>query len=550
MSVLKTFLDNTHRRYGDGLHAAVLLVVFCVLAFQLRQHDLEFLVEADFEPDKIEAWKDFFLTFNPLPRPAPHVYLDGQFIVYGIGDVVLRFVASSMPFIRGFFPNDLSFALGSTILTNVLSYAMACTIFYCAMVRLTGSILISVLMAAGLFFAPQMININICRVDFLIMLPLMIVFYCSCMLALGAEERRHAVLLGIAMGFIATLKINGPFLGIIPATAALAAFRADMPGIKRLSRFTVASLIAFTLTYVVLMGRYFYYLSIPEISDLYEIAIKELKAWAPLMTGPPWYYNIDLMLDHGVAFVLLYLTCAAGTLFIMIRERSRPALYLLLLFVALSGAAALSPKYTRGGYHLLPAIFAMIGFAAAKLQFSRLPSFFKLAALLVGSAAFANSFVLSSQHYLTVASQRKMELVGIQLLKREPRDWLRAHVSPGTTICIQTSSQWTLPPLDGFNVTYGPLALPYLDAVALSHTYPPSLDEVQKSCPLILTSDTHRRAYHSLLAQASTETAAKWESFFEKLNARYPPVVFTSPVAIYARQININNLADLQPGRS
>jgi hypothetical protein len=522
----------------------LLFLLLFALAFRLRQRDFEFLIEPDFDWDKIETWKNFFSTFNPelLVTPRAHVYLDGQFIVYGIADGILRRAVNGIAFARAYFPSDLSFAFGSAILTNIVTYAAGCTIFYAAMFRLTESILISALMAVGLFFAPQMININIGRVDFLIVLPLMIIFYCSCALALGAERKSQAVVLGIATGFAAVIKINGVFLGILPAMAVLATFRFDLVTIKRLARYTAISLAAFALTYLILMGRYFYHLTIPGIADLYAIAMEELRLWAPLMTGPPWYYNVDLMLGNGVAFIVLYLASAATVLLVAIQRRSGPAIFLVLLFIALSVAGVAAPKYSRGGYHLLPVIFALIGFAAAAVQNSATPRFFKVSAIVVGSAVFAFSLLGSFEQYQVVVSQRKSETIGTQLLKREPRDWLRAHVPPGTTICIQTSSQWTLPPMDGFKVIYGPLTMPYLDPVAFPQTYPPSLDEAKKDCPVIVTSDTHRNMYRSLLQRTSAETAAKWDAFFDSLNEGHPPIVFSSPVAVNAKQVYINDL--------
>jgi hypothetical protein len=107
------------------------------------------------------------------------------------------------------FPNDLSYALGAALLTNILAYAGACTIFFAATYRLIGRVWLAAPLAIGLFLAPQMLDINVGRVDFLITLPLMIVFYCSCLLALGKERGRHALVLGAALALIATFKING-----------------------------------------------------------------------------------------------------------------------------------------------------------------------------------------------------------------------------------------------------------------------------------------------------------------------------------------------------
>jgi hypothetical protein len=44
-----------------------------------------------------------------------------------------------------------------------------------------------------------------------------------------------------------------------------------------------------------------------------------------------------------------------------------------------------------------------------------------------------------------------------------------------------------------------------------------------------------------LLRRASPENAAKWSRFFDTLSEKFPPVVFSSPVAIYSKEIYIND---------
>jgi hypothetical protein len=72
--------------------AFLLFLLFFALAFRLRQRDLEFLIEPDFNWQLIEAWKDYLSTLNPnrLPLPYTDGYLDGQFILYAIADATIR----------------------------------------------------------------------------------------------------------------------------------------------------------------------------------------------------------------------------------------------------------------------------------------------------------------------------------------------------------------------------------------------------------------------------------------------------------------------------
>jgi hypothetical protein len=522
-------------------------VTFFILALLLRQRDLEFLTEPDFNWIWVKSWMQFFMTCDPalLPPPRPYVYLDAQYIVYGIIDVGLHWVAHQIEPLRAFFPNDLSFALGAALLTNIVAYALACTIFYAAMVRLTGYVVVSVLMAAGLFLAPQMINIHMARVDYLVTLPLMAIFYCSCVLAIGQDRTRHAVMLGLAVACAATLKLNGPFFGVVPALAAVASYRFDRAANRRLAHFIAISILVFLPMYVLLMGRFFYFLSPLGIITHYRESIALVNEWAVITSGPPiHFYNFGILMESGsgISFIALYLTCAAATLLIALWQGSRAAIFLVLLFVVFSAAGMLTMKYERGGYHLLPIFFAMIGFTAAAVMHSYANLFLKGALVIVGALPFALSLVNAFMKYQNVVAKRHSEDIAIQALKREPRDWLRTHVPPGTTVCIQTHSEWTLPPLDGFKVINGPLNMPHLDFARFAKTHPPNLNDLKKVCPIVVTSDAHRNMYDATLNRASPEMAARWRDFFVDLSRSYPPTAFLSPVPAYAKEIDINDL--------
>lgn len=535
------FAERSHRRKRAQIVGGLLFVTFFVLAFQLRQRDIEFLIEPDFGWQIIETWRNFFSTFDPaiLPRPRPYVYLDGQFIAYGLTDAALRWIVGKLISLRPAFPNDTSYALGAALLTNTVAYATASTIFFFSIVRLTRNLAIATVTALGFFLAPQMIEINIARVDFLNALPISVIFYCSCVLAISQERKRHAIALGAAMGLTASLKVNGLFFGVIPACAALAAFNTRK--LAHLAVFVVISLATFSLAYFSLMGRFFYYLTPSEIIQHYLDTIELVRPWGALLAQSPVYYNIGLMMGHGSAFIILYLFCAVATIVIAIRQRSGASIFLSLCFVTLSIAGMASLKYTRGGYHLLPVFFAVTAFMASEILRSSLSHLSKISIVAIGAAVFATGLTNAAAVYSGVVVQRKEETVALQALKRKPREWLVSHFPPGTRICVQTDSVWALPDLDGFVPIDGPLALPYLDAKALSHAAPPNLDEARHYCRIVVTSDYHRTIYGDLLLRASPENAAKWSHFFDTLNERFPPVVFSSPIGIYAKEIYIND---------
>jgi hypothetical protein len=200
-----------------------------------------------------------------------------------------------------------------------------------------------------------------------------------------------------------------------------------------------------------------------------------------------------------------------------------------------------SIKYSHSGYHLLPVFFSITAFMASEILRSPLNRLSKISIVAIGAAVFAAGLIKTAVVYSAVAVQRKEEIIGLQALKRKPREWLVSHFPPGTRICVQTDSTWSLPDLDGFVPIDGPLALPYLDPKALSHAAPPNLDEARHYCRVVVTSDYHRTVYGDLLLRASPGNAAKWSRFFDTLNEKFPPVVFSSPIAIYSKEIHIND---------
>lgn len=537
-----SLVEPLHTSRMARIVGATLFAVFLALALQLRQRDLEFPIEPDFIWQTIETWRNFFSTLDPkiLPRPAPHVYLDGQYIAYGLADVTLRWIADKLIFLRATFPNDASYALGAAMLVNIVAYAAASTIFFFSIFRLTRNEAIAAVTAFGYFLAPQMMAINIARVDFLNTLPLSVIFYSSCVLALGQARQRHAVALGAAMAFAASLKFNGLFFGVIPACAALAAL--NTRSFRHLIQYVAISLATFSIAYVTLMIRFFYYLAPAGVIQYYSNAMELLRPWAAILVESPFYYNVGLMMDHGIGFIILYLFCAMATIVVGLRQRSGAGIFLGLCFVTLSIAGMASMKYGRGGYHLLPIFFAVIAFTASEILRAPLGRTLRISIVGVGAAVFAVGLLKAATAYSAVVVQRKEEVVGLDVVKRQPREWLVAHFPRGTRICIQTSSHWTLPDLDGFVPTEAPLALPYQEPQALSHAAPPSLEEVKNHCRLVVTSDYHRRMFGVYLRRASSENAERWSRFFDALNRKFPPVVFSSPNAAYAKEVYINDL--------
>src|SRR5260370_18799498 len=95
-----------------------------------------------------------------------------------------------------------------------------------------------------------------------------------------------------------------------------------------------------------------------------------------------------------------------------------------------------------------PCFFSITAFMASEILRSPLNRLSKISIVAIGAAVFAVGLIKTAVVYSAVVVQRKEEIIGLQALKRKPREWLVSHFPPGTRICVQTDSTWTLPALD------------------------------------------------------------------------------------------------------
>src|SRR5262249_5448075 len=123
----------------------------------------------------------------------------------------------------------------------------------------------------------------------------------------------------------------------------------------------------FLVSYVILMVRFVYYLSIIDIFKWYEEAVVQQELWAKTMLGPLEYYNIELMMSSGALFVILYVAASVLVIFIAVRRRVPLAIFLGLSFLVFSAGGFVSPKYERGGYHFIPIVIAIVAYVVSIL---------------------------------------------------------------------------------------------------------------------------------------------------------------------------------------
>ena len=141
-----------------------------------------------------------------------------------LATLLVQMSVHALPNLQPHFPNSDSYIFAGVTTLNLFSYAAACVVFYAAMLRLSGSIVLSAVLAVALFLSPQLVAINIIRSDLQILLPLIAVFYCSVAVARCGERYWHAVVLGVSFALLSTIKISGAIYGGFPVLASSPAF--------------------------------------------------------------------------------------------------------------------------------------------------------------------------------------------------------------------------------------------------------------------------------------------------------------------------------------
>lgn len=266
-----------------------------------------------------------------------------------LATLLVQMSVHALPNLQPHFPNSDSYIFAGVTTLNLFSYAAACVVFYAAMLRLSGSIVLSAVLAVALFLSPQLVAINIIRSDLQILLPLMAVFYCSVAVARCGERYWHAVVLGVSFALLSTIKISGAIYGGFPVLALFASIRhTGRDRALRLVRLLTVAVIVFAVCYSALMFRYFYHMKIGELIDLYPEGAELFFSWQTLMPWLPWsYYNYELVLGHGIEYIALYGASAAVLLWFAVVRRNSEALFVVSALIFFSVYSAMTLKYQR-----------------------------------------------------------------------------------------------------------------------------------------------------------------------------------------------------------
>lgn len=501
-------------------------------------HFFEYNLEPDFQYDQIEQFRRFFhsLDIHYLYKPYPYSYFDGFAIPAALMANLLETISSISADFRMYFPTDQSCTIGAVVFIGILSYAGATSLFFATVFEMTHDVVIALVLTIGFYFAPQMIAINIVRVDYAMMFFVVLSLYIGVRLALDRVGIKSGIALGAGLAVAAAIKNNGPMFGLFPLLAILmrSPFQ-PLSTIRRHRRFIGASLATFVAVFGVLMFRYLYYLNFHELLRLYPDSLKVFLDWKDLYPADPvasdgrWgYYNVFLLRSHGLEFVVLeVVSFFALTVLAFVRPSRLIWLFVVSFwFFYLAGVASL--KYERGGYHMLPIIYGAVGLLLFEIMQGGFRWGTRAALVAAVTVALAFSIVRSARFFGAVWARQAALEQTIKDLWIAPRKWIAANYPAGGVACIEKSSKWALPPQRDLKVTLSEVVLdtPYTVQSKVDVFMPPRFKAVEKACDLMMLDNLHVDESITFSHLASTQRA--WREFYTELAKRYPPVEFTA----------------------
>lgn len=533
----RTIVPEPRRRDVLVITACVFLAC-CAMTTFVAPHFFEFSMEPDFQYAQIEQFRRFFHSphMSYLTKPFPYSYFDGFAIPAALVANLLEALSSVSSTLRTYLPTDQSCTIAAVVLVSIVSYAGATTLFFATVFEMTHDIVIAVPLTIAFYLAPQMLAINIVRVDYAMMFFVVLSLYVGVRLALDRVGIRSGVALGAGLAVAAAIKNNGPMFGLFPLLAILlrSPFQ-PLATLRRHRRFIASSLAAFVVVFALFMFRYWHYLRFQELLQLYPESLKVFLAWKDIYVADPidadgrWgYYNLFLLRPHGLEFVALEVISVLALTVVAVIKPSR----LVWLFVVslalfyLAGVASL--KYQRGGYHMLPIIYGAIGLLLFEIMQSRLRGGFRIALVAAVMVALTSSIVRSARFFGDVAAREAAVEQTIEDLWIAPRKWIAANYPAGGIACVEKSSQWALPPRRDLKVTLSEAVLdvPYTVQSRADVFMPPTFDAVEKACEFMMLDNLHLNASITYSHVARTQQA--WRRFYSELAKRYPPVQFTT----------------------
>ena len=496
-------------------------------------HTYTFEADADPTIKHVMAFRQYFagFDFSVLPSLANYPpYYDGQFIIYTAFSYLVQ-ALRSVGLAGVALSTEQSLVIFSVRYCNAILHCLAAVPLLFAVRRITGSNLLSLGAGLLMLLSPQVLDIDLIRVDHVVFAALSLLLYLSLRIVSTPAPSAMVTWAALVAGFLVTTKLSCAAFLIFPGLS--------VGWLLWQRRLSVKALwlpaVVFCATALLLSFRYLAHGPGEAISSAVA-KLRHLDEWKDIMAlTPRFYYNWDLFLPDGRIFIYGCLGSVAANAILAIRAKAVDRFLVLAYLLAFSAAGGVAFKYTRGGYHLVPlyllSLFMLFG--SVRMAVRSDIRWFVTLALLALLCFPIRAEVLHYQQLKSVLNQRTEST---QLIRIQPREWLVAHAKPGARIATPIHSDWANPPIYDLGFDFQPPAFqfPYLDRNKSTAFLPPDFKALEAQCDFVLLNNFHKQVYLDTMAGFGlTETAAKWTAFLQQLGEHYPVVSFHSETPNY-----------------
>jgi hypothetical protein len=389
-------------------------------------------------------------------------------------------------------------------------------------------------------FDPQLLAIDLLRIDRVILFLFMLVFSFSLEVGRDRQQALLDVALGVSAAALVMTKITAVVFLVVPAFAYWRQRMALKAPLRHVSTFLVSLVVVSALISV----RYLIY----GWHDLGLLArnifgkLAEVASWGAVMSREPYlYYNWDVFLPLGGTFLAIFLLALAACVWGLVRRKDADAGLVLVPLAVLSLLGILAFKHSRAGYILMPLYLYVIAYGMWVLrdELTRVFPQGRKGLWIVGIIMGA-VLLFPVQHGWNAYQQTRLDASGrdesIKLTRIAPREWFMKNVPAKTKIAMFINSEWADPPIFDLGYDFSPalLKFPYLDAEKMGRFLPPDLDTLPQMADVIVLNSFHRTLFPAFMRKfGHDKLAIEWERFFDELIRHFPHFQFKAPSPNY-----------------
>ena len=438
----------------------LVLLAFVCLAVLVDTYYL-YVFEAD-APTTValaQAFAENVVTRLPVPIVQPP-YFDGQYWIYAVGYLVAKAAMAFGLLDEARFPSSQSLAVFAVRYVNLLAQVGSVALAFLTTAKLGRSTLLALLLSLVFVFDPQLLGIDLLRIDRVILFLFMLVFAFSLEVSRGRQQPLLDVALGVSAAALVMTKITAVVFLVVPAFA----YWHQRIALKAPSRHVSTFLVSLVVASALIAIRYLIYgwhdpglLARNLFGKLAEVA-----SWGAVMSREPYlYYNWDVFLPLGGTFFAIFLLALAACVWGLVRRKDADAGLVLLPLAVLSLLGIPAFKHSRAGYILMPLYLYVIAYGVWVLrdELTRLFPQGRKGLWIVG--IIIGAVLLFPLHHAWNAYQEaRLEASGraesIKLTRIAPREWFMKNVPAKTRVAIFINSEWADPPIFDLGYDFSP----------------------------------------------------------------------------------------------